>query len=108
MTNRAGRDRILMSTRTAFIQGAGPSGPVNLPALRSLTLGADKSVRPSLLIEVILTDLLGPESVLPLDQRHHTIPPRVPGFSLNLTYFPPLKGLSPDLTVYVCIFILMT
>ncbi len=94
MKNRAGRDRVLMSTRTAFIQGAGPSGPVNLPALRSLTLGADKSVRPSLLIEVILTGLLGPESVLPLDQRHRTIPPRAARFSLIIAQFPPLRNSS--------------
>ena len=94
MKNRASRDRILMSTRTAFIQGAGPSGPVNLPPLGALTLGADKPVRPSLLIEVILTGLLGPESVLPLDQRHRTIPPRVPRFSLVIAEFPPLRDSS--------------
>ncbi len=63
MKNRPGRDRILMSTNTAFIQRTGPSGPVHLPALRSLTLGADKSVRPSLLIQVLLTCLFGPESL---------------------------------------------
>ncbi len=51
MKNRSGRDRILLPTGTAFLQRAGPSGPVHRPAFRSLTLGADKSVRPSLLIE---------------------------------------------------------
>ena len=80
MKNRSGRDRLLMATSTAFIQRTGPSGLVHLPALGFQTLGTDKSVRPSLLIEVIMTGFLGPKLVLPRDQRHRPAPPRVPDF----------------------------
>jgi hypothetical protein len=83
LKNGAGRERLLMPTGAAFIQGKGPAGPLHLIVLGPLTPRTHKSVRPPLIKEVLPTRFRGSEMVLPFDQGHSTHPPHRALFTLG-------------------------
>ena len=94
MKNRTGRDRILMATRTTFIEGLGASRSMHRPALGLLAFRAQKPLRPPLSKQVGLARFLSPKLVLPVDQRHRVHPPQAQEFTPILACFPPLRSSS--------------